>query len=222
MIALGDYRVAVSLDEPFPKAEPCAPEEVSRIVEQLLSGLRAELDGGYAPPGLTARQTLRALLTTRTPEPFLSQAFHLKMDRLLQKELTSVLPTDAKAITGKALPRSIRVWQGDITTLSVDVIVNAANSALLGCFQPFHRCIDNAIHCVAGPRLREDCHRIMMMQGEPEPAGAAKITRAYNLPSSFVLHGRADTRSFQARSVGSRGDRPRRLLPGMPRSGGGD
>lgn len=79
-------------------------------------------------------------------------------------------------------------WQGDITTLKVDAIVNAANSQMQGCFQPFHACIDNAIHFVAGPRLREDCHTIIRLQGKEELTGTAKITRGYNLPAKFVLH----------------------------------
>ena len=82
----------------------------------------------------------------------------------------------------------VRVWQGDITRLAVDAIVNAANAELLGCFRPGHACIDNAIHGAAGPRLRADCARIIGIQGHPERSGEAKITRAYHLPSRFVLH----------------------------------
>jgi O-acetyl-ADP-ribose deacetylase (regulator of RNase III) len=82
----------------------------------------------------------------------------------------------------------MKVWRGDITRLSVDAIVNAANSELLGCFRPGHACIDNAIHSAAGPRLRDDCARIIEIQGHPERTGDAKITRAYHLPSRFVLH----------------------------------
>jgi len=80
------------------------------------------------------------------------------------------------------------MWQGDIAELPVDAIVNAANDALLGCFKPFHACIDNAIHATAGPRLREDMAVIMGIQGASEETGQAKITRAYHLPSRFILH----------------------------------
>ena len=83
---------------------------------------------------------------------------------------------------------AIALWHGDITRLRVDAIVNAANAQLLGCFQPFHACIDNAIHWAAGPRLREDCGRIMATQGHVEATGLAKITRGYNLPARFVVH----------------------------------
>lgn len=82
----------------------------------------------------------------------------------------------------------IYLWQGDITRLSVDAIVNAANSAVLGCFVPCHGCIDNAIHSAAGIELRLECSRIMEKQGAEEPTGKAKITKAYNLPCCYVLH----------------------------------
>ena len=80
------------------------------------------------------------------------------------------------------------LWQGDITTLAVDAIANAANSAMLGCFVPCHGCIDNAIHSAAGVQLRLECARIMAQQQAEEPTGRAKITRAYNLPCRYVLH----------------------------------
>ena len=82
----------------------------------------------------------------------------------------------------------IYLWQGDITTLAVDAIVNAANSQMLGCFVPCHGCIDNAIHTYAGVQLRLECSEIMKRQGHEEETGQAKITRAYNLPCRYVLH----------------------------------
>ena len=82
----------------------------------------------------------------------------------------------------------IAVWKGDITTLSIDAIVNAANNKLLGCFQPHHHCIDNCIHTYAGPQVRRDCWKIMQKQQFDEPTGCAKITKAYNLPSKYIIH----------------------------------
>ena len=82
----------------------------------------------------------------------------------------------------------IYLWQGDITTLEVDAIVNAANSQMLGCFIPHHACIDNAIHSQAGLQLRLACQHLMAEQGHPEPTGQAKLTRGYNLPASYVIH----------------------------------
>ena len=100
-------------------------------------------------------------------------------------------PIWARSGTGGQLipgdPR-IALWQGDITTLRVDAIVNAANSALLGCFYPLHGCIDNIIHSRSGVQLRLACHDIMAAQGHEEPTGGAKITSAFNLPCRYVLH----------------------------------
>ena len=82
----------------------------------------------------------------------------------------------------------IYVWQGDITTLQCDAIVNAANSGMTGCYVPNHRCIDNCIHTFAGTQLRLDCAEIMHRQGHEEPTGQAKITPGYNLPCKYILH----------------------------------
>uniref|UniRef100_H3G6D3 Macro domain-containing protein n=1 Tax=Phytophthora ramorum TaxID=164328 RepID=H3G6D3_PHYRM len=82
----------------------------------------------------------------------------------------------------------IALWKGDITTLKTTAIVNAANSALLGCFQPTHKCIDNVIHCMAGPRLRAACHDIMSRQAHEESTGNAQITPGFALPAQYVLH----------------------------------
>ena len=82
----------------------------------------------------------------------------------------------------------ISLWRGDITRLSVDAIVNAANSQMLGCFVPCHGCIDNAIHSAAGIQLRNECAEIMAEQGHEEPIGKAKITKGYNLPAKHVIH----------------------------------
>ncbi|WP_199732828.1 MULTISPECIES: protein-ADP-ribose hydrolase [Corallococcus] len=200
VLALEAYRALVSLDTPFTPPSPAPAEEHPALVrdlsEQLRSDgtearLREEL-GARASQATDARAWLRALLTVRGPRP-LPEDFLLNMDRLLQKERRTrpeVAPDSLPrlgSIPGTAAAHCA-VWQGDITTLAVDAIVNAANAELLGCFRPFHPCIDNAIHVAAGPRLREDCGRIMRAQGRPEPTGHAKATRAYNLPSRYVLH----------------------------------
>lgn len=82
----------------------------------------------------------------------------------------------------------IYVWQGDITTLQCDAIVNAANSGMTGCYVPNHRCIDNCIHTFAGTQLRLDCAEMMHRQGYEEPTGQAKITPGYNLQCKYILH----------------------------------
>ena len=86
------------------------------------------------------------------------------------------------------IEEGIYLWQGDITTLRCDAIVNAANSGMTGCYCPCHGCIDNAIHTYAGIQLRLECAEIMEKQGYAEPTGKAKITKAYNLPCKYVLH----------------------------------
>ncbi len=87
-----------------------------------------------------------------------------------------------------AIDKNIYLWQGDITRLEVDGIVNACNSKLLGCFHPLHNCIDNQIHSFASVELRNQCNKIMVSQGFDEPNGKAKITSGYNLPCKYVIH----------------------------------
>ena len=82
----------------------------------------------------------------------------------------------------------IYLWQGDITRLSVDAIVNAANNQLLGCFTPNHRCIDNAIHTFAGIELRMACSRMIEYMDMPEKTGVARKTYGFNLPAKHVIH----------------------------------
>ena len=129
------------------------------------------------------KRLLRSLMNIRPPKP-ISKEFLEIQDSYLQDEREEIVSvSDLKpALNG------IYLWQGDITKLAADGIVNAANSALLGCFIPCHGCIDNAIHSAAGIQLRLECSRIMEQQGHPEPTGKAKITKAYNLPCRYVLH----------------------------------
>lgn len=86
------------------------------------------------------------------------------------------------------IERSIYVWQGDITSLAVDGIVNAANSDFIGCMHPNHSCIDNMIHTRAGVQLRLECADIIQKQGRKEAMGKAKLTNGYNLPAPYVIH----------------------------------
>ncbi|AMD16643.1 appr-1-p processing enzyme family domain-containing protein [Methanobrevibacter sp. YE315] len=131
------------------------------------------------------RDLLRSLMNVRMPLKISDEFLKVQDDFLtaetLSKNLTSV--EDIKDVAGK-----IMLWQGDIVTLKVDGIVNAANSKLLGCFIPLHNCIDNMIHSAAGLQLREECNKIMQLQGQDEKVGEAKITSAYNLPSKYVIH----------------------------------
>lgn len=131
------------------------------------------------------KQLLRSLFNIRMPRP-VSQEFLAVQDAYLQEEIRR------KGITRLAdlqpVQEGIYLWQGDITTLECDGIVNAANSQMLGCFVPCHGCIDNAIHTFAGVQLRLACAELMEKQGCEEETGKAKITPAFNLPCRYVLH----------------------------------
>lgn len=107
-------------------------------------------------------------------------------DKFLQKLTAKKGITDIADL--KPARKNIYLWQGDITTLKCDAIVNAANSGMTGCYHPCHNCIDNCIHTFAGVRLRLKCAEIMNLQGHEEPTGKAKITPAYNLPCRYVIH----------------------------------
>ena len=141
------------------------------------------------------RDLFRALRNVRMPKP-VSEEFLRLQDEELQEQLRErgvVTVDDIIAGCRDAVhhvPTTGRfvLWQGDITRLKVDAIVNAANSQMLGCFHPLHKCIDNAIHSAAGVQLREECHQLMLQQGHPEETGTAKITKAYNLPCKYVIH----------------------------------
>lgn len=133
------------------------------------------------------RRLLRSLMNVRPPKP-LRQDFLRVQDDLLSAEREEKGVVDAVALPVTAAHPQIALWQGDITRLAADAIVDADNSGLLGCFIPCHGCIDNAIHSAAGLQLREECHRVMQAQGHPEPTGRARLTGGYNLPARYVLH----------------------------------
>lgn len=128
---------------------------------------------------------LRSLFNVRMPKAA-SDEFLKIQDEYLREETRQKGVTDLAVIT--PVCPDIYLWQGDITTLKCDAVVNAANSQMLGCFCPNHGCIDNAIHTYAGVQLRFDCAELMKKQGCEEPTGQAKITPAYNLPCRFVIH----------------------------------
>jgi len=129
----------------------------------------------------------RAYVNTRPPVAP-DQAFLAAQDELLQGLIAEAgIATVDDAAPSPADGR-LRLWRGDITTLAVDAIVNAANSQMLGCWVPGHYCIDNAIHTFAGVQLRLECNDLMRAQGHEEPTAQAKITGAYNLPSHHVIH----------------------------------
>ena len=131
------------------------------------------------------KRLLRSLMNVRSPKS-ISEEFLRVQDDYLQEELSQKHITSVSDLL--PLEPGIYVWQGDITTLACDAIVNAANSGMTGCYYPCHGCIDNAIHSYAGVQLRLECDAIIKAQGHEEPTGTAKITEAYNLPCRYVLH----------------------------------
>ena len=135
------------------------------------------------PTSLEEKKELyRALRNIRNPKP-ISEEYLKVQDEYLQNEIREKGITDEKDIPfNKDI---ISIWQGDITTLKCDVIVNACNEYLLGCFVPGHKCIDNAIHSFAGIQLREECNNIM--KGKTLPNGEVVLTKGYNLPSKYII-----------------------------------
>ena len=131
------------------------------------------------------KKLLRALMNVRIPKS-ISNQFITVQDAYLKEEI------NRKGIVSiddlDEIQKDLYIWQGDITTLKCDAIVNAANSQMLGCFCPNHGCIDNAIHTYAGVQLRLKMHEIMSLQQILEETGRAKITPAYNLPCQYILH----------------------------------
>ena len=128
---------------------------------------------------------LRGLMNVRRAYPIGTEFLQVQ-DEYLQGETAAKGVTDVANLT--PIQPGLYLWQGDITTLKCDAIVNAANSGMTGCYVPNHRCIDNAIHTFAGVELRLACAKLMEQQGYPEPTGQAKITPAFNLPCKYVLH----------------------------------
>ena len=128
---------------------------------------------------------LRGLLNVR-PAQVCNPEFLRVQDANLRQATAEKGITDCSALS--PVQPGLYLWQGDITTLKCDAIVNAANSGMTGCYVPNHRCIDNAIHTFAGVQLRLACAEIMERQGCPEPTGKAKITPAFNLPCRYILH----------------------------------
>jgi O-acetyl-ADP-ribose deacetylase (regulator of RNase III) len=131
------------------------------------------------------KRTLRSLFNVRAPRGIDDEFLKLQ-DEYLQEENAARGVVDYRDLT--PVRDHIYLWQGDITTIKCDAIVNAANSGMTGCYIPCHACIDNAIHTYAGIQLRNACADLMRAQGHDEPPGEAKITSAFNLPCKFVLH----------------------------------
>ena len=155
------------------------------LIQSLLKENPAYRDWGVPQGADDQKRLLRGLMNVR-PAQDTDAKFLKTQDAYLQGETAAKGITDITDLT--PIQPGIYLWQGDITTLRCDAIVNAANSGMTGCYVPNHRCIDNAIHTFAGVQLRLACDQIMQKQGYPEPTGQAKITPAFNLPCRYVIH----------------------------------
>ena len=114
---------------------------------------------------------LRSLFNIRMPLP-VNDEFLDVQNAYLQEEIRRKGITKLTEL--QPIRKGLYLWQGDITTLECDAIVNAANSQMLGCFCPNHGCIDNAIHTFSGIQLRLACSKLMKRQGHEEETGTAK------------------------------------------------
>ena len=156
-------------------------ENIKRVIAYLLAG---NYGGQQMPSSLTDCQRLmRAGMNVWEPKPVPQDILDAQdVELQLQREDKGVVTTsDISPLTF-----DIILWQGDITRLQVDAIVNAANAQALGCWSPLHNCIDNCIHSAAGIQLRKECADIM--QGQLLRTGEAFITKGYNLPAKHVIH----------------------------------
>ena len=164
-------------------------EQILYLSKQLLEEMpeyRGEA-GSVPQDAESLRYLLRCLMNVREPG-VLPDRFLKVQDELLSAEREEKGVVHVAELQPVPSDGRLSLWQGDITRLDADAIVNAANSRLLGCFRPGHNCIDNVIHSAAGLQLRDECAAIMRAQGHAEPTGHAKITEGYNLPARHVLH----------------------------------
>lgn len=154
---------------------------IKRLLEE-----RPEYSGIELPGDAQGqRQLLRGLMNIRRAGK-IDEEFLQIQDEYLTEAARGKGITDLSDL--EPVEDGLYIWQGDITTLRCDAIVNAANSGMTGCYIPCHGCIDNAIHTYAGVQLRNTCAQIMQRQGHEEPTGEAKITPGYNLPCKYVIH----------------------------------
>lgn len=163
-------------------------ERLDFLIDYLLhENPNAKEKGTYAEVDSIEKKIalFRGLCNVRHPEPVTEQFIRIQDAFLTEWNNKRAL---TKIDDLKPMQPQLFVWQGDITTLAVDAIVNAANSEFLGCLIPNHNCIDNIIHTRAGVQLRLDCDALIREQGRKEAIGKAKITKAYNLPSDHIIH----------------------------------
>lgn len=181
-----EYEYAPTHPAAAADADATGPRLEAEQLREIDERAATMLAHGRAQKPKVVRQFLKDQLTSLKFD--LPDQLNRKIEAILEAERQNVREVALDDVPRLHEGAQVAVWRGDITTLRVDGIVNAANEYMLGCFTPNHPCIDNAIHCKAGPRLREACRTLMREQGHLEKTGTAKITEGYCLPSRFVLH----------------------------------
>ena len=175
-------------------------ERLEYLVEQFKedSGEYRDLETPADPDG--RKRLLRSLMNIRMPRKMASAVLAVQdeylRERNREKGIVGIgdIPTMAERGSGHPCAETISIWQGDITRLSADAIVNAANSQMLGCFVPMHTCIDNCIHTYAGIQLRAECDRQMKVlrakygPDYEQPTAVPMLTDGYSLPARKVVH----------------------------------
>jgi O-acetyl-ADP-ribose deacetylase (regulator of RNase III) len=137
------------------------------------------------------RRTLRSLMNIRMPRKLDDSVLAVQDEYLRERIRENGIVTLSEI---PVIRDGMSIWQGDITRLAVDAIVNAANSQMLGCFVPMHTCIDNCIHTFAGVQLREECNRQMNQlrirygRDYEQPTAVPMLTDGYNLPAKKIVH----------------------------------
>ena len=181
--------------------ETAQGQRLSYLVEAFKADSHAYQDLQTPADTESRQRLLRSLMNVRMPRPMakdilLVQDEYLK-ERAEERGIVPLarIPSIAESLGSKRpFADTLSLWQGDITCLAVDAIVNAANSQMLGCFQPCHSCIDNCIHSYAGIQLRAECHRQMQAlrsrygREYEQPTAVPMLTDGYNLPAKKVVH----------------------------------
>ncbi|MCR4663100.1 MAG: protein-ADP-ribose hydrolase [Endomicrobiaceae bacterium] len=177
-------------------------EERLNFLTEVLKNETAQYKNSNTPESIEDKKVLlRSLMNIRPPKEISKEFLKVQDEYLTEraKEKGIVYLKDIKTIketfnSKHPYSQKISVWQGDITTISCDAIVNAANGRMLGCFVPMHICIDNCIHTFAGIQLRNECNKIMTElknkygQNYEQPTSVPILTDGYNLPAKKVIH----------------------------------
>jgi O-acetyl-ADP-ribose deacetylase (regulator of RNase III) len=170
-----------------PLLQEVPPAQMNKIFAKALAGFTRGT--GAKADAKTKRAALRGLYIAM-PAPMcemLPGAAIAAYEAVLKAERDADEITHADKIP--QIAPGISVWQGDMSRLRADAVVNPCNNALLGCFLPEHKCLDNILHGAAGPRLRIQCAKMLRDLGISEDVnGQCRVTPGYELPATSVFH----------------------------------